>query len=107
MRGPAEGWPEQTAADAATACNTVRRSPAYAGWEGRPEAGPSRRQGGSWGAKPPGLGGPGGYPPGSTQLPSGLELVAQASDGQDVRRVRRVGLDLRPQPLDVDVERLG
>ena len=38
---------------------------------------------------------------------SGLELVAQPPHGDDVRRVGRVGLDLRPQPLDVHVEGLG
>ena len=36
-----------------------------------------------------------------------LELVAEAADRDDARRVGRVGLDLRPQALDVDVERLG
>ena len=38
---------------------------------------------------------------------SSLELVAQPAYGQQVLRGRRVGLDLRPQPLDVDVEGLG
>ena len=36
-----------------------------------------------------------------------LELVAQPPHGEQVGRVRGVGLDLGPQPLDVDVERLG
>src|SRR5215813_3981278 len=49
MRGPANGRPEQTAADAAQTARTAGPSPAYAAWEGRPKAGPSRRQGGPGG----------------------------------------------------------
>src|SRR3954454_11527572 len=44
---------------------------------------------------------------GPAARPSGLELVAQAADGEQEGRVRRVGLDLGAQPLDVDVEGLG
>ena len=36
-----------------------------------------------------------------------VELVAEAAEGDDPRRVGRVGLDLGPQALDVHVERLG
>src|SRR5215471_11343235 len=79
--------------------STVRRNPAYAAPEGRPKAGPSRRQrtrrqrkhretqtgvcrprgpaegwpeqtaGGLRGAEPSGLGGPGGYPPRASTAP--------------------------------------
>src|SRR3954467_10327744 len=38
---------------------------------------------------------------------SGLELVAEAADGNDVAGRGRFRLDLRAQPLDVDVQRLG
>src|SRR5689334_2847123 len=37
----------------------------------------------------------------STRSP---ELVTQASHGQDVSRLVRVGLDLAPEPADVDVD---
>ncbi len=38
---------------------------------------------------------------------SGVELVAEAADGDQVLRRSRVGFDLGAQPLDVDVEGLG
>src|SRR5712692_5121988 len=37
----------------------------------------------------------------------GLELVAYAADGHDVRRGGRIVLDLLPQPADVHVHRAG
>src|SRR4051794_31028401 len=37
---------------------------------------------------------------------SALELVAEPADGLQVHRRTRLRLDLRAQPLDVDVERL-
>src|SRR5215213_539115 len=38
---------------------------------------------------------------------SSLELIAEASDRDQVLRVGRIGLDLRSQPLDVDVQGLS
>ena len=35
---------------------------------------------------------------------SGLELVAQAPNGDDVTRVGRIGFDLGAQPSDVDID---
>src|SRR3954454_21930260 len=39
--------------------------------------------------------------------PSGVELVAQPAHGDQVARRCRVGLDLRPETLHVDVQGLG
>src|SRR3954447_11586938 len=43
----------------------------------------------------------------STGSASDLELVAEPPDGDEHRRMGRVGLELGAQPLHVDVEGLG
>src|SRR5215472_17684317 len=64
MRGPAGGWPEQTAADAATSGSTVGAVTGVCRMRGPAGGWPEHTAGGLRGALPPGLGGPGGYPPG-------------------------------------------
>src|SRR5215472_9563394 len=44
---------------------------------------------------------------GAPNLANRLELVAKPADGHDVPRIRRLGLNLRAEPLHVNVQRLG